>query len=718
MSAALAGSERKWGAGFQIILTIAVRNLFANFLNWVIGAIVLVGTLLFVVGSSLINSMDASMSKSITGSYAGHLQVYNGASKDKLSLFGNWTPPDLEPVVDFSKVRGPLEAIPNVKSVIPMGVSSVSVTYGNTLDQELEKLRGLIRSKTIRSKSMTGNLASKADPKEESEKQIQSLISHIRKIISVILSDYEKLTIIASKQAIDVENKTLLEKASSEAFWGSFSKDPLGHLEFLENKIASLLPDADFIFLSYLGTDLAKYKAGFDRMKIVDGQEIPKGERGILISKFIYEHAFKLKCASQMDDIYEALKFQGKTIATDPDLKLLVKQNKTQIRDVVLQLDPLLEAKVIGILQKFLHSQEKSVATLLAQFFDTNDQNFFERYKLLYDEITPLLQLYRLKPGDTITLKSFTKNGFIKSLNLKIYGTFQFSGLEKSGLSGAISLTDLMSFRDLYGFVTPEKVEETESLKKQVSAKVVDRASAEAELFGGSSLVTEAKAEKIDEKKELGEPRLVSQKNRAYTQEEIDSGSVLSAAILLKDPSQLQATQKEIERVSEESHLGLKVLNWQQASGNLGQFVLVAKLGLYFAVGIIFIVALVIINNAVMMATLQRIAEVGTMRAIGAQKSFVLALVLVETLLLGLVFGGIGTLLGSGIVHWLSQVGIPAKNDFLYFFFAGPRLYAQLDKSSLFGAGIIISIVTCMSSLYPALIASKVSPLRAMQTEE
>ena len=49
-----------------------------------------------------------------------------------------------------------------------------------------------------------------------------------------------------------------------------------------------------------------------------------------------------------------------------------------------------------------------------------------------------------------------------------------------------------------------------------------------------------------------------------------------------------------------------------------------------FAVIIFFGVALVIINNAMVMATLQRVKEIGTMRAIGAQRRFVLVLVVVE----------------------------------------------------------------------------------------
>jgi len=192
----------------------------------------------------------------------------------------------------------------------------------------------------------------------------------------------------------------------------------------------------------------------------------------------------------------------------------------------------------------------------------------------------------------------------------------------------------------------------------------------------------------------------------------------LNAALILKDPSRLKETMKAVEEASARDGLDLKVMTWQQAAGNLGQFVLVAKLVLYVAVGIIFIVGVVIINNAVMMATLQRAREIGTMRAIGAQRPFVLSMVLVETLCLGLVFGTIGALLGGGIISLLNHKGIPANNEFLYFFFSGPRLFPTLGASSLIGAFFIIVLVTTLSALYPAIQATRVSPIQAMASDD
>ncbi len=50
-----------------LLLQTSFRNIFSSFLNVVIGLIILVGTLFFVVGGSLVNSMDKAMSRSIIG---------------------------------------------------------------------------------------------------------------------------------------------------------------------------------------------------------------------------------------------------------------------------------------------------------------------------------------------------------------------------------------------------------------------------------------------------------------------------------------------------------------------------------------------------------------------------------------------------------------------------------------------------------------------------
>src|SRR5204862_5118818 len=117
-------------------------------------------------------------------------------------------------------------------------------------------------------------------------------------------------------------------------------------------------------------------------------------------------------------------------------------------------------------------------------FLTLTDENFSDRYAFFYRELAPSLELYRIRIGDTLTIKAFTRSGYVQSLNLKVYGTFAFKGLEKSPQAGALNLMDMVSFRELYGFLTDDKRREIAELKAGSTARDVSRENAEAELFG------------------------------------------------------------------------------------------------------------------------------------------------------------------------------------------------------------------------------------------
>ncbi len=155
-----------------VLLQISLRNLFGSFLNMIIGSVILVGTLLLVVGWSVLSSIDSAMSKSITGSIAGNIQVYSDQSKDDLTLYDQWTIPDISPIIDFSRIKPLLLSVENVKTIVPMGMSGANVMHGNTVDLTLEKLRAAINDQ------VGGNGAT------EQQKKIDSLKEHVRRIIN------------------------------------------------------------------------------------------------------------------------------------------------------------------------------------------------------------------------------------------------------------------------------------------------------------------------------------------------------------------------------------------------------------------------------------------------------------------------------------------------------------------------------------------------------
>lgn len=701
-----------------LLVRIAIRNLLASPINLLIGGLIFFGTLIFVLLGGLLDSLNQSMQRSVVGSLAGHVQLYSAASKDELTLYGQMgNDPDLKAITDFPKIQEALLKLDNVKMVVPMGVSGAVITSGNIVDRTLERLRELYKAREGQPTERT----LEGLPKDELDRRIASETAHVRQIIKVLRGDVEKaMSDMLDRKSVDAHNLEALARVEQDEFWAGFEGDPWGRLEFLENRIAPIVTDTSIVFLRYVGTDLDKFEQSFDRMKVIKGAPVPKGHRGFLIADLIHEEQMKLKTARRLDKIRDA-RANGRVIATDDELKRFVKENRTQTREIVLQLDGLKTEAVRRELQWALEATDEEVDVLLSKLLDTTDENFDVRYRQFYELVVPQVQLYRVNVGDTLTIKAFTRTGYIQNVNVKVYGTFAFSGLEKSPLAGSTSLMDLMSFRDLYGYLTADKAEELKEIQKETGAKAVSRENAEDELFGeGAQVVAEATAGVIDPDTAItGTGRRLREEDllkRVYSQQELDDGVVLNAAVMLKDPRRLDETLAEISRVGE--GLGFKAVSWQKASGLLGQIINVFRALLFVAVAIIFFIAMVIINNAMMMATIQRTQMIGTMRAIGAQRALILSMVLVESVVLGLLFGGAGMLAGSGVLGAIAMKGIAAPNDVMYFFFSGSRLIPTVSSGPLLIALAIILFVTIFSTLAPAVMATRVSPLRAMQADE
>lgn len=776
-----------------VLVRISLANIVSSFLNVFVGVVLAFGAALLVIGGSLFATLDESLSKSVVGSITGHLQVYGARSKDPLEVYGKVDGSDsvLTPLDDFPGLKAKLLAVPNVKRVVPMGAATAMISSGNTIDLALERLRGLYRAQA--------SPAERLEPSEFAERST-SLKAHVRNMVAVLVKDSERAAEMLTRDAVDPEERSALTRAIADDFWATFDDDPFGHLELLENKVAPQVGDSDMLFVRYLGTDLDSYQQSFDRMVIVEGGPVPPGHRGILLPRFFYEEALKLKSARRLDKIRDALA-AGRRLddATDKELQRLVKENQTQTKEFVLQLDALKTASAIQQLQGLLGATEADLATLLARFFEVTDANFDQRYRFFYRELAPAMALYRAKVGDSLTLRSFGRSGSVTSALVKVYGVFELKGLEKSPLAGANALVDIVTFRDLYGFLTPEAKAEVDAMKRETNARQITRANAEAELFGGEeALVEEVTSQRLAEPTGQSSRRSAHADTFALT--DVDDGVVLNAAIILEDGSPLAllrtraaieemlaaakppanqgaidaaasllASAKlpfalgaalgpvvELERArhggtlspADDALLALGqalraarptlgaeeigvidalltsakpatwVVDWSTAAGFLGQFIGFFRMMLVGVVLAFSFIALIVVTIGVTIATLQRTVTIGTLRAIGAQREFVVGMVLVETMVLALVFGLIGAAVGAGVVAWMHSAGIPAFRDELYFFFSGPVLRPELSLVGIALAVVVTLVVSVLAVLFPVYLATRVSPLTAMQSAE
>ena len=729
----------------RVSAQIAFRNLGAHRLKtFIVGGIIFFGAFLVVLGNSLVDSIDSSMSRSVIGSVAGNIQVYNATSKDKLAVMGGMTmgDPDLAQIDDFAKLRASLLKVPHVKSVVPMGISGALVTSGNTIDIALERLRGLENKVLERDRRSPEEL-------QKLRVQIAAQKDHVRQIITVLQGDMKNMKTIVEDSAVNKEDVAVIQKSASDAFWADFDKDPLNALEYLENHLAPLAVDADLLFSRSVGTDLGTFSKSFDRMKIVDGTTVPPGKRGFLFSKFIYEDQLKLKAARRLDKIKEAKDLRGETIGKSEELQRFVRENTQQVREVLLQLDALKTATFRAKLQKELAlppDAKADLGVLLATFFATDDANFQQRYDFFYRELAPDLglELYRV-PDRRRPHDQGVHEERLRPVGQRARSTAPSSSRasRKSALAGGLNLMDLVSFRELYGFMSDEKLAEIKALRASAHTKEVSRENAEAELFGAGAeepaapapptkaakaprhIVADATPGVNPEMPDISSPLAAARLRRdegpravVFPPDEVERGVVLNAAVLLDDPKYRKATIPASEKQGKADGLTLKAISWQESAGRIGNFSNLARGVLMVAIIIIFPVALVIINNALVMATLERVREIGTLRAIGAQKRFILSMLVVEAVVIGLLFGGLGAVTGAVLVKVIGAVGIAAKSDVQFFFFSGPRLRPDLNLVAVVAAFVIVIVVATISSFYPAWLAMRVTPRQAMQEDE
>ena len=685
---------------------LALRNLLSRKIKIiVIGSVVAFGSLIAVIGGSFVESMSDGMRKSITNSVSGDIQLYSADSKERLSVTGGpgGNFPDIEAINNFKQIKGLiLKNVPDVKAVVAQGVNMGFMNPGNILDIKLAELRKFKGSK----------------PEE------QALKDHIRSIIVNIQKTYvQNVTEIGSISEEDLnKDKNNIKEALSSKFWFGFDSNRNDHLEFLENNIAPLIYDDSMVFFLYMGVVPDQYLANFPLVEVVKGTEIPKGKRGFLFNEAEYENQVKHKVARRLDTIKTAMEKEHRVIKGDKELEDKVKSNVDQVSEIYNQLNPLQVKQLLPKLKSFLGSDSDNINDLCKEFLVMNDSNFKDRYKFFYDEVAPKIILYKIKVGDLFPLQTVTKNGYAKSINVKLYGIFKYKNFEDSPLMGHYNIMDIMSFRDLYGFMSTEKLAETATLEKEM------------EKIAGNLNMDELEMEKIFEE---GKQTVVTSKSRGdisdkiqkkdrinvleltYTDEQMEDGMCLNIAVILKDPSKINKVIKQIEQLNNDHKLNINVINWLDASGTLGQFTFAMKVILYIFIAIIFIVAVFIIMNSMLMATMERTKEIGTMRAMGAQKSYVLKLILAETSMLSSMFGMLGILVGLGVVIFFHYFGIPAGTSQVFLFlFSGPRLYLSIELAYVLAVLALIIFVSLVASYYPAKKAASVSPITAMHKGE
>jgi putative ABC transport system permease protein len=131
------------------------------------------------------------------------------------------------------------------------------------------------------------------------------------------------------------------------------------------------------------------------------------------------------------------------------------------------------------------------------------------------------------------------------------------------------------------------------------------------------------------------------------------------------------------------------------------------------------------IANTVLMAAYERVREIGTLRAMGMTRRGVLALFIGEGLLMGCVGSVLGALLGGSLVYKLARDGIDISNLVARAGAGGTYsnmpfstvLYASFSWTVILVATLFGVLIAALSSIYPAVLASRRQPADAVRAD-
>lgn len=127
---------------------------------------------------------------------------------------------------------------------------------------------------------------------------------------------------------------------------------------------------------------------------------------------------------------------------------------------------------------------------------------------------------------------------------------------------------------------------------------------------------------------------------------------------------------------------------------------------LYFFSGIALFVGAFLILNSFNMTVLQRMREIGTMRALGASRQRLAVEVVFEALILAVVGAALGLALGLGLAELLASA--------MRSFFALPLSALKVTPSAAIIAVAVGLLATVAGALYPAVRAGRIPPIQAL----
>ncbi len=178
------------------------------------------------------------------------------------------------------------------------------------------------------------------------------------------------------------------------------------------------------------------------------------------------------------------------------------------------------------------------------------------------------------------------------------------------------------------------------------------------------------------------------------------------------------AAGREARRRFTAAGTDVRVMGWHTAAGTGAVALLAIRTIFNIGVSVLVFGSVLVVMNALVISVLERTAEIGSMRALGASKAFIRRLFILETALLTVLSSLLGIALGAAAAGILALRGIPIANPLLAALFGGDRLRPALGWALAAKHMAGAAVIGALAWLYPVMLALRVPPVAAMADHE
>jgi putative ABC transport system permease protein len=193
-------------------------------------------------------------------------------------------------------------------------------------------------------------------------------------------------------------------------------------------------------------------------------------------------------------------------------------------------------------------------------------------------------------------------------------------------------------------------------------------------------------------------------------------GGSTEILVFMEDPEAAPALARDLQaELDPMVPGGVEVRSWRE-QGMLASMMQVAEVAFGIMLFIMLLMAALIIVNTMLMSVMERTQEFGMQAALGMRRSDIVALVLTEGLVIGIMGAIAGGALGTGFALWLERTGIDVSTamEAIDIPFQG-IFYPDWQLRFVIAAAAIGMVAAVIAALYPAWRAARLTPAEALR---